>query len=139
MKEEREKRAHETAIEYIMDDERLSDKGKQNMLAPIEDPKKAEDYVEKRHEHSNERGWRHDGIARELYAHFECSMEMVDKCFAESLHKDEIRKAQRMPFVTMRRRRRRGLKIISELWSARDGGMKGRRRREGRRRRRSKV
>lgn len=64
-KKEWEERAHETVVEYIMDDERLSDKAKQNMLALVEDPKKREDYVEKRHEYSNERGWRYcEGVVR---------------------------------------------------------------------------
>ena len=34
-------------------------------------------------------------IERELYTHFERSMEMVESCFDESLHKEEIAKAER--------------------------------------------
>lgn len=37
---------------------------------------------------------REDGvIVRELYAHFECIMEMVENYFAESPHKDETEEA----------------------------------------------
>lgn len=40
-------RTHISAVEEIMSDERLSDDGKLNMLAIIDDPKKAEELMEK--------------------------------------------------------------------------------------------
>lgn len=90
-----EENDHRRALEYILEDERLSDKGKPIMLALIEDQKNTQDCKEKMWEYSNGRGRKHEDIERELYAHFECSMEMVEKCFDESPHKEEIAKADR--------------------------------------------